>query len=564
MSYFNYNYSSYPNVYFDATKFALNFTYTIPSTKRVFEFRYKIFEYDSQDSNKAHVYLNSESLSTDFELLAQKDDSGKFIAKFDLDKFQKYIISNSGTMGTTSFQGTYEFDIGLLTRSNIESNFSLISKDTFDLEVLQNYNSEKLLIFGYELKYNDKTAGDTYGKDIAMQNEKSWTSFMAHNSVTGKYALNFPEIIAVTNQAPLRFSNYGNLYDPASYQAHFYKLPNGSVTEDYLLNEMTNDPQSNKPVYFGDINAAKTEYGEALDELNALVESGADQSEIDDAAATLNGKLTALNSAIAKLENNINGQPHTYTQGLSISGDGLYIMLLQYKIKIDISLPDDLTETKEITGKQIVVFQINNTPQTIYPHAVERTDDDPDTDTYYTFNSYTSMPVRISTIDSQYSFYAPYTVEYSYYADFNQNGTPTHQDKLYKKQGGTYIIGATDLGGGGTTYQYYVTGANSDNYYTFKDPGTYVITIKYTNTSSLSKTIINIDNKDFEDIAIYNVDLSRSPYYKDLSSKQSLTDSDFAITNEPFTLSWKEKESSANSLNKCSAYIVFMSLDKNH
>lgn len=501
---YNYNYENVPVISYNPTLFNMNFAFTVPTTKNVFYFLSR-FEYGQTD-DLGYVTFTNESLTNSYVLTATKDDS-TFVVEFDLNDFQEFIFENSNILGTSSFQGTYAFNVDLLTRSldENEGSFAIVNKETFNQNILDTLDKNKLVIFGYELKYNDKSQN----RYMPLVNDKTRTTFIAKNNASNSYNITIPEIIAQTNRAPLRFDSYGNLN---GYKASFYKLNNSSVTGDMLINNT--DTTAGKEVYFGAIQEDRSE-----ENINAL-------------------------------KRKISGQSNTYNQGLSISGDGIYIMLLEYKIMVPVTKADNTIVFPEVTGEQIIAFQINNMAQTVFPHALTSSGENK---IIYTFNRYTKDAVRIGAIDSKDAFFAPMSVEYSYYAGYSTSGSAVH-GTLTKKENDTYQID-------GVNYSYYVTSPDFDH--TFSSPGTYIVTLRNLLNNSSSTTIFTIDNSSFEDISIYNVaEGANQGYYKISSSKTLLTDG-INITSSPFTLSWKEKESALYAANKYSSYICFMPINEN-
>ena len=510
---FNYNYRDFPKVKYNPSNFALNFYYTVPTTNKTYSFTYKKFEYVQGQDGKAKIYIHSQTLNDDYVFDAE-EVAGEWEAEFDLKAFeQDFILVHSEELGTTSAQGRYSFFIDMLTRTSSDINLEPIpvNIETFDQDLLSKYVDQKLVIFGYELRYNDKDENSTtYRQDIAMENVDSWTTFVAKNSSTANYNKTFPNILAKTNQAPLRFNSYGNLIaingsEVINYQAKFIMLEN----------------EANLHATLSDLNDATTNEG--------------------------------VNTATATIIDSIKGSSsQVYRQSLPISGDGLYLMLLTYQISVPFKI-NGVTNMIPLDGEQIVAFQIDNTAQMVYPHAMKD-------DEYFTFDKYTQCPVRISTIDTSKMFYSPLEIKYSYYPHFNENDASDRYDgTIVPKQDGSYTL--QDLNGNNKNYIYYViSGTNND--YTFSANGTYVLTIKDVANNSSSKTMITIDNSSYQEIALSKVEKNNENTYNKIQNSQiSLQEQDIAIVNGAFSLYWKKKEYAPNYTK---SYICYIPLEKDN
>ncbi len=544
---YNYNYLDTPKVEFDATKFGINFVYTAGFSNYSMVYNDKSFSYN-YTPNTLDTILNSTSggnlettkqqilngtlatgqinillkNSTDIaytiKTYYKEDQYGihYYIAKFDLKDFENFLVRNKSTFNSaTTMQGTYHFDLDFLGQTDV--GYSVIDKSLFT-DIPSKISGQKLVIFGYELKYYDQNPNsNTYHQDVTLINENTHTNFVSYNSMTDKtksmgldtgFLVNIPSYIAITDQAPLRFHSFGNLTGGSgNYSADYRCLDYLSTTEDDVLK------------YF-----------------------------IFDSDATFDSIEKENKAYIDSIINKAFQDKKTYTQGASISGDGIWVMKLEYKVSLPLTADDGTyLEPVDVAGYQFVVFEINNTVQNLYIQGF-----DGSSNTSYDFDTYTNKDVRVNLEQKPNTFFAPVNVTYYYSNDFKRENI-TASGKLNLKLSNnniyTYIISDNK------EYGYYVTDQN--NNYTFRDSGYYKIVIRSV-VSNVPKTYsFIIDKESFTNVSLNQVKFQDDNYIKSatvlqdkyLSNSSNYLNYDLYVTNTGFTLGWKEKRSGASSYN---------------
>lgn len=544
---YNYNYEDTPIVEFDATKFGINFVYTAGFTNYSMVYDNKSFTYNftptrldeiltSTNNNLREIkerIINGEQSTGNITIYLKNNTDIKYtirtyyqnnndvygiryyVAKFDLKDFENFLTRNISTFnGSTTMQGTYHFDLDFLGQTDI--GYSVIDKSLFD-NIPSKISGQKLVIFGYELKYFDQDPlSDTYKKDVSLINESTHTNFVAFNSTTastdaimGKntgFLVNIPKYIAITDQAPLRFHSYGNLVGENYTASYRHYTLTGTNEEDILKLFETEDENA---------------------------KSGAYSTYLD--------------------YNKIQSYPSSYTQGASISGDGIRIMRLIYSVSLPLTNEDGTyREPYTVTGTQYVVFEINNTVQNLYIQAYDR-----EKNNSYDFDTYTNKDIRINLEQKPNTFFAPVTVNYSYSSTFKReeisgsgiiNLKRNRDDSVYE-----YKINGKDYG-------YFVT--NQNNSYTFTTSGYYKVTIRSVVTNSPKVYSFIIDKESFSGVSLNQVKFEDGIYKKSattlpstlLSGNNKFLKYDLYITGRDdfdavtgFTLGWDEKKSGASS-----------------
>ncbi len=548
---YNYNYLETPIVEIDATKFGINFVYSAGFTNYSMVYDNKSFAYNytptrldeilaSTSSNlqitkdkilngelatgQITIYLKksteiSYTINTYYKPADEVYGVRYYMAKFDLKDFEKFLVRNKATFnGSTTMQGMYHFDLDFLGQNDV--GYSIVDKNLFSY-VPKKISGQKLVVFGYELKYFDQDPGSsTYREDVTLINNSTHTNFVAYNTTgssstaskgldTG-FLVNIPEYIAITDQAPLRFHSYGNLRDGGNlYTAKYRHYSLTNTTEDDIL-----------------------KYFELPDDPNNYANGNAYSNYLDN--------------------NKINGYTSSYTQSASISGDGIRIMKLVYDISLPLTNDDgSYREPFTVTGTQYVVFEVNNTVQNLYIQAIDR-----QTNTSYDFDTYTNKDIRINLEQKPNTFFAPVNVTYAYSNEFkrdNITGSGSVTLKKFDNKIYEYTINEKKYG-------YFVT--NQNNSYTFADSGYYKVTIRSVVTNSPKIYSFIIDKESFNGVSLNQVKFEDGNYLKSASTLQTtllsgnneflkydlyVTGRDDADNFTGFTLGWNEKRSGAGS-----------------
>lgn len=536
---YNYNYLEAPTVQIDADKFGLNFTYTNPQNEISYLFEYKDFlqNYsideiqsmtDKQGKQTGKIVLELKKYNLTYNVFTYYDNGIYYKAKFNLADFELFLIENNIN---TTFQGTYAFDLDFLIKNNVS--YSIVDKELFS-NVPEKISEQKLIIFGYQLKYYDQNPNNTqtYKKYLNLENEVTHNNFISYNNasliqnpetrelLTTKdsfgYLFNIPEYIAITDQAPLRLYGYGNL-SGENYSSKF-------INKSYLEN-----------------NAEQN----VLDNFNSAI-----LNQNTKTPYTISEALSHLSTDIdVKINNGTN-----YYQGSPISGDDIRIMKLEYHLYLPIKLYDENGNPKysneTISGTQYIVFEINNTVQNLYVQAI----DEANTNSY-DFTYYTNKNVRISLEQKPNTFFAPVTVTYSYSSsfkadEFTQNGSLMLKTNSQKTPVKFDII---DDNSNQKTYSYFVTDNNQN--FTFKNSGYYKVSIRNAISNAPRSYSFVIDKTSFVGINVNKAQFNGNKYVKSINTiSTSFLDeaSDYLkhnlyITDGGFTLGWQEKTSQAKS-----------------
>ena len=528
---FNYNYLDTPIVTIDATKFGFSFTYTSGYTNYIFKYKNFLYKYtpdrikvssfpDGTVTGSIIVELRSNPKLT-YTINTELHGDDYYLAKLDVRDFeQKFLIPNGIN---TTFQGTYSFNLDFLIQDG--TTYTIVDKSLFQ-SVPEKITNQKMVLFGYELRYFDQDpSSPTYRQDVTLKNDVTHTNFIAYNAATSGnsigtntgFLFDVPEYIAVTDQAPLRFHSYGNLVGlGSSYSAQFVLYDYKTTPEDEVLG------------YF-----------------NQILDSGvADSQKKLDIGTNIDSKI-------------ISSEGKTYTQGASISGDGIRVMKLSYQLLVPVANGDTgLVEYKSISGIQYVVFEINNTVQNLYIQSFKN-------NISYDFDTYTNKAVRVNIEEKPNTFYAPVKVTYSYSSTFRRDQITTNgnlnikqvEDENKQLVDFVYTIN-------GKTYNYYVSDPSKD--FSFTNSGYYRVTIRSTISNVPKNYSFVIDDTPFANISL-NKAVQKETYY--VKSEQKLTSAplknispdsyikeDLYITNTGFTLSWQEKISGASS----HSYVYYM------
>ncbi len=516
-SVYNYNYSTPPTVEFDASKFALSFNYS--AGNNFYNMDFVSFEETGADSGttgKITLSCNKTSATYIFETHSVGDI--KYKAVFDFDDFEKkFIIPNSTDLRTSTMQGIYNFNLQIVARDS-EQKFQVLDSASLIQSIRDVLSSQKLVIFGYDLRYSEDGIEKSLEKRSDDNNTDIFTTIISYNSTTtstsgnvvvdntngNRYSL--PSVdgtfaIAKTNIAPLRFHSFGAMTDG---QAKFLLIKNQTALDnvmDYLLG----------------IQGGEGTTPHTIEELKAL----------------------------------INNDGSTYNRFSAITSDGIWLMWLDYSV--DVPYSSDSGDSKlTISGSQCILFQIDNSTKTLGIHSISF-DDDNQATTAHLFGEYTQDKVRVSIKEEPNAFYSPIYVRYRYASDYKNYGT---KSTLILNENDSYIVN-------GVKYNYYVT--NESNNYTFQNSGAYVVTLETSTGTAMGSYSFKIDKDGFENIGVFEAVYSsdQSSYIK--STKLSATpltsnilSSNLYVTNKPFTLSWANKASGSQA----SCYVAYMSLVK--
>lgn len=579
---FNYNYDSLPYIEYDASKYAINFEYSVPTSatsEKVYAFNYQGFtpSYDNLIVGGAkkmgEVYLYSPYFNDTYTIPVYDHNVNneilEYTAIFDLDDFeQNYILNHSQGLGTACCQGIYHFNLEMLTTGiNSSETFEKVNSDTIPNAITKILQSQNLVIYGYDLRYNDAESGN----DVPLKNDKYSYNLIAINDATDaneSMYINIPEKLITTNLTPLNFHSYGNLTN--NLKANF--ILDTQSSDKKFLNDYFSDIKDivSKEERITEKTAQVAELEEQIDTKQEEYEQtdGVDEkAQIQEQITELQGQVSSLNSEIATLENAVKFSEKQskitdaeasnslsskiaksslkYTQSSTISGNGIWLMELKYQITIVIDGKNEL-----ISGTQYVAFRIDNTAQTLTAHAVEF-DASNNLKNLYTFNQYTKYDIRISTKYADNAIMAPIKVSYKLYRDFNTKSTNySYGDLTLKANDGQYSL--TD-GDSITDYQYYVLSQSSK--YTFSVDGTYVVTISSTRGSAISSIIINKESNGINNSVrrVYTVDLET----KGKTEKEISKDNNgIYMTSSPFTLEWTKPASNSTYYT----YIGYMGL----
>ena len=428
-----------------------------------------------------------------------------YYAQFDLQDFEtNFLIPNKIN---STFLGTYTFNLDFLIKNSL-GNYSVFSSSLLP-NAPSSVVGKKLLLFGYNLKYNYQNQ-----KNVELKNDYTWANFISYNVETkGKDLIdvsnsnlqengnmkNVPTAIAITNQAPLRFDYFGNLY-------------NSETNVDYVAKYLD----------------------KATDESTALSYFQSDSLD------TINGSL------------NLNSQ---YYQGAAITSDGIKIMKLEYKVSVVV---DDVIGSKQITGCQYFVFEISNAIQNLYIQSVDY-DANGNVKTSFDFNKYTNKDVRVNIEHKPNSFFAPVVVTYNYY---NYSTSATSNGTLsLKTETVNNVTKNVEYKINSRNYNYYVL--NNNNKFTFTANGSYKVVIKSVLTNIPVVYTFTIDRNNFNGIEVNGASLSNSRYVIDeaksitpLQNQTKLNAYNMIISDGAFTLGWNEKESGATSYS----YVYYMEM----
>ena len=538
---YNYNYIEQPYVEFDATKFAMNFVYTTGYTN--YAMQYKSFNYNPGCS-PSEVMQKAEGVETGKVIIKLKNPDPNAIeltypistykkvvnstivpyyAKFDLADFENNFLVKHNINSTNL--GEYNFNLDFLIQN--ETSYTVFDNSMLNIE--SSIIKQKLVMFGYKLKYYNQTSK----QNLELKNDVTHTNFIAYNGLTSNNAgvsftsskpsgvstenngflVNIPQYIAITDQAPLRFDYYGNLKE--SYTTPFatidYKSPNA---EESILNAFT---------------------------------SATDITTLGDNIKTVNGG---------------NDLSLTYIQGSSISNDGIRIMKLYYQIKVDF---ENVENTQVIEGCQYVVFEINNSIHNLYIQAVDFEDSSKQRlSTTYDFKEYTNKNVRVNIEDRPNTFFAPIQITYNYYSSFNTTDYYSSGNLIYKTDGANKVSYKIN----NKNYNYFVTDNNNNFTFDSSNSGAYKITIKSTATNIPSTYDFIIDSEEFSGISVNKATINNGNYVIDSEISSSIFNGDNTtlgdknllsmnayITSSAFTLGWNNKRSGAKS----TVYFYYMS-----
>lgn len=524
---YNYDFDNAPQVGFDASKFALNFKYYVGSNEdSYYEFLYKGFTVSSSPDYTGYVTIECAKLNKSYRIYTHSktiegtettpEKTIQYYATFDLKDFEdNFILPNSDAMQTSVFQGKYMFSLDVLTAGKSDSVFVKVDKNLFGDEVQKNLSFQNLVIFGYDLRYTDNDANSaTYGKNLSLIKENiTHTNVLSFNQETDDKHFTIPNKIATTNLAPLRFHSYGDL---------------ATGEEKYKA----------KYILINDLNSTK-------------------ESEILQA---LNDAKTNANFDILNTTYFLNKTTATYSQFANFTSEGIYLVNLKYTItlnttvqkEVDGKIEYDIISNK-IDGTQYVLFEIDNSTQGLYIHAIERTSDGLFA---YDFNNYTNKNVRVAVEERDNLFSASTSVVYSLSQTFDSTISSSGTLTLKRDANGTPISYVLN----GKTYNYYVLYPDVD--YTFSTSGAYNVSVRR-NNSNYPRYTFKIDKLGFSDVSVNEALLTTSDTYikGDKLSSTSLSSGGFIdrnlyVTDGAFTLGWKEKESGA----KISVYVALMQL----
>lgn len=520
---YNYNSANAPVIHYDASKFALNFKYYVGNNEdSYYEFLYDGFVPLNNDPvYSGYVTLKCERLGATYTIYTKDtretatgtERNSRFYAYLDLKDFETNFILQNSAMLTSVFQGKFLFSLDILTSGSASTSqsttFTTVDKELFGDDVQNNLSFQNLIIYGYDLKYqDDNPSSSTYKKSISLVNDVTHTNIYSKNDYSEAY-VSIPTQIATTNILQLEFHGYGNL----SYGG------STSKAKCYLIQNITTENET-----------------KVLTALDSLKTANPD--------SVFNADIFSENGE----------SPYTYN--MSFSAYGIYFLKLDYSIYVNMTTEktvEGVIEQKKvqqtISGTQYVLFEINNSAQELYIHAIEEKDNQL---LAYDFTTYTNKKVRVAIEEKNNMFYANSSVAYSYNKDFAGNiASGTLAYKLDGDKKASYTIN-------GKKYNYYVS--NQDNDYTFDGNGSYSVNIMR-NNKALTGYLFKIDKDEFGDIAINKAVASNTGYVKGerlttTNLNEQYIERDLYITDGAFTLGWQEKASNAT----IKAYVVYMKL----
>ena len=513
---FNYNYSSAPTVEIDATKFAPNFLYTTGYLN--YNFKYSHFNpiynknavsnlEEGTKTGEVTLKMDNSELTYTFSTY-KKSDILPYYAKFDLQDFEtNFLIPNKIN---TTFLGTYSFDLDFLIQNSL-GGYSIFD-NTLVPNAPEEINSKKLLLFGYNLKYYDQDASSpTYKQNVELKNDTTWANFVAYNSATidhdltdvngidvveTGYMRNVPSLIAITNQAPLRFDYFGNLTGN-NYTASSYNFDYKNNSEEDILG------------YFDDL------------------------SYID-------SYLTA----------------NSYYQGAAISSDGIKILKLEYRIVINIDDVQtniigcqyfcfEINNTVQNLYIQAIDYDDNGNVITSYDFN-KYTNKDVRINIEYKPNTF-FVPVTVS-----YNYYKSYSTSTSYTAAGNLslktetilNETSNYKYKINGKTYNYFVLNNSNKFTFTASGTYKIIIKNNVS----NVPITYFFTIDKDAFSG-----IEVNKASLVDLG-YVIDEAVPSTL--LSNSTNLNKYNLMVSNQSFTLGWNEKPSGANSFS----YVYYMEM----
>ncbi len=510
-SVYNYNYATPPIVAFDASKYALSFNYS--AGNNFYNMNFVSFEETGADSGTTgKITLSCNKTSATYVFETHKEGDIKYKAVFDFDDFEKkFIIPNSTALRTSTMQGIYNFNLQVVARDS-EQNFQVLDSASLTQSIRDVLSSQKLVIFGYDLRYSEDGTEKSLEKYSSSDNINIFTTIASYNSTTtstsgsvvidntkgNRYSL--PSVdgtfaIAKTNMAPLRFHSFGTM---PKGQAKFILINNQTK-----LNEI-------KDYLFG------------IQEIDGY-----------------------NNHTIEELKTYINNNGSTYNRFSAITSDGIWLMWLDYST--DVPYTDESGDVQlTISGSQCVLFQIDNSTQTLGVHSISY-DSSNQATTAHLFGEYTQDKVRVAIKKESNTFNSPIYVRYRYASDYKNYGT---KSTLILNESDSYTVD-------GVEYNYYVT--NTGNDYTFQNSGAYVVTLETSTGTAMGSYSFKIDKAGFENIGVYEAvyNSEQSSYIK--STKLSAINNLY-VTNKPFTFSWANKASGAQT----SCYVAYMGLVKDN
>lgn len=507
---YNYNFENAPVISYDATKFALNFTYTFDSI--TFNFNQTAFVYENTDTHTGKVTLTCTDFGATYDFYTYEEEENRFVAKLYLQDFEEtFITTNSKNLQSATFQGDYFFDMDIVVRGSNDGLYSKVDKSLFSDEIKLNLTKQRLVIFGYDLRYNDNDpSSSTYGLDMPLRSSTNRNTIFATNDTAteeGGTLLFKIDSIITTNRAPLRFHSYGDFPQTNDYSVDYYLFDYNSLSEQNLLTSLNEKEDKSS--------------------LLEVAEGGAKNSY-------------KQSSIISRTESKI------------------WFMALEYtvRIKLDIERVVEgekkvVTEWYSIGATQYVLFAINNNLQGLSINAV-------DDEGFYTFNTYTNRNVIIGIENKDNYFYAPTVVSYT--VSYNFNNTPNFSSNLSLKRNSDGSLATYKILD--KTYNYFVTNNNND--FTFDEDGYYTVSIKNTLDNTRRGYEFYIDRQPFDEISVNSVITSSNGrrvkgealLYSEITNGEFLTQNLY-VTSSPFTLSWRKKQS------KDYVALAFMPLSQN-
>ena len=580
---YSYNYnqvSGAPIVEFDITKFSPNFVFDMQKTNynsnkedisnEILEFEYASLRYEdnAEPRDVASLPLNSKTATITMKLKNSQleytiptykvSNTLPYYAKLDMKDFETNFLVKYGK--SSSFLGEYIFNLNYMVANNdggykvVDKKFVENDRTDTSADSLSFATTKKLVIFGFDLKYNQRSVSNniTDNKYVSLKNDVVDASVLAgrvfYSGSFHRYAFdkkNAVTMIPVTNQTPLKFDCYGNLNGSAlgmsSLSSPFARIDNSQEDKvvEFLNSNFNLDIRSGeggKFLYIGDL-------------------SGENKISLD----------------------------NTYTEGNSISGDGIRIMYLEYYVNVDTIKKIEVDESttiytsspnEKIVGFQVVAFKIDNTIQNLKIQGVDYNTQKTKVENLYDFEQYTSKNVRVSIETKPNTFFAPIEVSYYHYPNYGTTGSYNYgvlSKKVVDGNVATYCIkekiGEAE-GPGGTedifaekNYNYFVR--DNGDLFTFKNSGTYKVLIRNTISNSSVAYFFTIDNEGFNNVELHNVSYNSGSPVVDINSTLKTTSftgssnyikTNLVSTNAPFTLGWDNKASGAKSYS----YVYYM------